>query len=61
MVLLAVDLVQTSCGMNVPFYTYRGERDQLNRWAQVKGEAALDDYRHQKNTRSIDGLPTGLV
>lgn len=57
---LAVDSVQTSCGMNVPFYEYIGERDQLIRWAAVKGEAALEEYRLQKNTRSIDGLPTGL-
>lgn len=61
MIHLSVDLVQTSCGMNVPFYEYVGERDQLHRWAQVKGEAALEQYREQKNTRSIDGLPTGLV
>jgi hypothetical protein len=57
---LTVDSVQTSCGMNVPFYEYVGERDQLLRWAAVKGEAALDEYRLQKNTRSIDGLPTGI-
>jgi hypothetical protein len=56
---LAVDSVQTSCGMNVPFYEYVGERDQLIRWAQVKGEAALEEYRRRKNTRSIDGFPTG--
>jgi hypothetical protein len=58
---LTVNSVQTSCGMNVPFYDYVGERDQLLRWAAVKGEAALDEYRLQKNTRSIDGLPTGLL
>jgi hypothetical protein len=57
---LSVDSVQTSCGMNVPFYEYVGERDQLIRWAQVRGEAALEEYRRQKNTRSIDGLPTGI-
>lgn len=59
MVLLHVDLVQTSCGMNVPFFDPAGERDQLTRWAEAKGEAALEDYRRQKNTRSIDGFPTG--
>lgn len=57
---LTVESVQTSCGMNVPFYDYVSERDQLIRWAQVKGEATLEDYRRQKNTLSIDGLPTGL-
>lgn len=61
MIHLTVDSIQTSCGMNVPFYDYVGERDQLLRWAAVKGEAALEEYRLQKNTRSIDGLPTGLA
>ncbi|MDE3103831.1 MAG: pyridoxamine 5'-phosphate oxidase family protein [Acidobacteriota bacterium] len=60
MILAVIDLVQTSCGMNVPFYEYRGERDQLLRWASVKGEDALVEYRREKNTRSLDGLPTGL-
>jgi len=57
---LHVESVQTSCGMNVPFYDYTGERDQLTRWAEVKGETKLDEYRREKNTKSIDGLPTGL-
>jgi hypothetical protein len=58
---LTVNSIQTSCGMKVPFYDYVGERDQLDRWAEVKGEAALEEYRRQKNSVSIDGLPTGLV
>jgi hypothetical protein len=57
---LDVESVQTSCGMNVPFYDYVGERDQLTRWAEVKGEAALEEYRLQKNSTSIDGFPTGM-
>ena len=57
---LTIDLVQTSCGMSVPFFDYVSERDQLNRWAEAKGEAALEDYRRQKNTHSIDGYPTGM-
>jgi hypothetical protein len=60
MVFLDVDLVQTSCGFGVPLFEYVGERDQLVRWAESKGEDGLDDYRRQKNARSIDGLPTGL-
>jgi hypothetical protein len=61
LVLLHIDLVQTSCGMNVPFFDHVSKRDQLDRWAEAKGEAALHDYRRQKNTFSIDGFPTGLV
>jgi hypothetical protein len=60
MVWLDVDLVQTSCGMNVPLFDYVAERDQLTRWAEVKGEAGLEQYRREKNSVSIDGLPTGL-
>ncbi|HEY4381511.1 MAG TPA: pyridoxamine 5'-phosphate oxidase family protein [Acidobacteriaceae bacterium] len=60
MVWLDVDRVQTSCGMNVPLFDYVGDRDQLTRWAEAKGEAALEEYRRQKNVLSIDGLPTGL-
>ena len=60
MVRLDVDLVQTSCGMNVPLFDYVANRDQLTRWAEAKGEAGLDAYRREKNARSLDGLPTGM-
>jgi hypothetical protein len=59
-VVLTVDLVQTSCGFGVPLYEYKGERAALDRWAQNKGEAGLESYQREKNTFSIDGLPTGL-
>ena len=32
-VLIDVDLVQTSCGYGVPLFDYRGERQSLERWA----------------------------
>jgi hypothetical protein len=60
MVLLAVDLVRTSCGYGVPLFDYVGERDTLARWADAKGEAGLRQYRQEHNAASIDGLPTGL-
>lgn len=55
-----VDLVQTSCGMAVPYFEYLGERDDLNRWALRKGESGLAAYWRQKNRLSLDGKPTGL-
>jgi len=58
---LAVDLVQTSCGFGVPLFDYVEERPTLTRWAEAKGEEGLDAYRREKNTQSIDGLPTGLL
>ena len=52
--------VQTSCGYSVPLYTYAGERDQMEQWAEQKGDAGLEAYRQEKNRISIDGLPTAL-
>lgn len=55
-----VDRVQTSCGFGVPLMEYVGQRDTLIRWAEVKGPEKLAEYRQQKNSYSIDGLPTPL-
>jgi hypothetical protein len=60
-ILLDIDSVQTSCGYAVPRYTYLAERDTLSRWAERKGPAGLLDYWREKNQRSIDGLPSGLL
>ena len=59
-VVLDVDLVQTSCGFGVPLYDYEAERPSLARWAESKGEEGLEAYRREKNAISIDGLPTGF-
>jgi Pyridoxamine 5'-phosphate oxidase len=56
---LAVELVQTSCGYGTPLFDYRGERSSLDNWARAKGVEGLEAYRREKNTVSIDGLPTG--
>jgi hypothetical protein len=58
---LAVELVQTSCGMAVPFFEYVEERDQLNEWAVKKGEEGIREYWLNKNQRSLDGLPSNIV
>lgn len=55
-----IDLVTTSCGMSVPLYEYRGDREQLNHWAKRKGESGLRDYWRYKNRLSLDGLPTAI-
>lgn len=59
-ILIDVHKVQTSCGYSVPFMSYDKERDTLQRWSIQKGEAGLKEYRQEKNTTSIDGLPTPL-
>lgn len=57
---LAVDLVQTSCGMAVPYFDYAGDREDLSAWATRKGEAGLRDYWAERNSLSIDGRDTGI-
>lgn len=57
---MQVDLVQTSCGMSVPYFEYTGERTQLNDWAKKKGDDGLNQYWNEKNRRSIDGFETGI-
>lgn len=59
-VLLDIEMVQTSCGYQVPVMDFVTERDTLTKWAEGKGAEGLVAYRRQKNTTSIDGLPTGL-
>lgn len=60
-ILMQIESVQTSCGYAVPLMDYRGERDTLARWAEKKGTVGLLDYWRDKNSVSIDGLPTGLL
>ena len=57
---LRVDLVQTSCGMSVPYFDYVEQRDDLKVWAERKGEAKLEAYWREKNEMSLDGKPTYL-
>jgi len=60
MIALSVEIVQTSCGYGVPRFEYVEDRATLTRWAESKGETELEEYRKLKNTRSIDGFPTGI-
>jgi hypothetical protein len=60
-VVLDIDLVQTSCGYGVPLFEYIAERPTLRRWAEAKGEAGLEEYRRRNNAFSIDGLATGIL
>jgi hypothetical protein len=59
-IIAEVHEVQTSCGYGVPFYSYNGERDQMDKWAASKGDSGLEEYRQEKNRISLDGLPSAL-
>lgn len=54
---VALDRVADACGYAVPLYEFRGERTQLDDWAESKGPDGLRAYRAEKNAESIDGLP----
>jgi len=55
-----VDMVQHSCGMAVPLYEYQDEREELNQWAEKKGDEGIKDYWEAKNQVSLDGKDTGI-
>lgn len=52
--------ISDSCGYGVPLYDFKGERDQLQRWAERKGSDGLAKYQIENNALSLDGLPSLL-
>jgi len=59
-VFVDVERIADSCGWGVPFYEFKGERDQLKRWAENRPFDEWAERRYASNGESIDGLP-GLV
>lgn len=49
--------VADSCGYAVPRMDSAGERSRLEEWAASRSDDELDEYRTNKNSTSIDGLP----
>ncbi len=59
---LAIDLVQTSCGTGVSvmeFQRSRGEQELVPFYDQM-GPDGVKDYWQKKNTKTVDGGPTGI-
>jgi hypothetical protein len=61
LIVAEIETVQTSCGWGVPLFAYEGDRTFLPASPKKKGPAFTAAYWAEKNTRSIDGLPTGLL
>jgi hypothetical protein len=55
---ISVESAQDSCGMSIPFYEFKADRNQLNDWAISKGKEGISVYWESKNQKSIDGKPT---
>ena len=53
--------IQDSCGWGVPFYDFKGERDQLKHtWDHAyekHGEDTVEEKFYVNNAESLDGLP----
>ena len=49
--------IADSCGWSIPFYEFKGERDQLRRWVEHRPIEAWAERRYEANALSIDGLP----
>lgn len=52
--------VTTNCGYSIPEMELVRERPSLIKWAENKGEDGIKAYQKENNTRSMDGLPTGI-
>ena len=59
--LLDINMVQTSCGMSVPFFDYLNDREQLTNWAEAKGHEGIQEYWRNRNQHSIDNMDTHIV
>jgi len=58
---LDIDMVQTSCGTGVPYYDFKGEREQLINSFERRGEEGTKKYWADKNQLSIDGKATHIL
>lgn len=56
-IVIDVSRVSDSCGYAVPKMMFVEDRDVLDRSNAQKGEDKLAEYRRQKNSTSLDGLP----
>lgn len=57
---LEIDLVQTSCGMGVPFFDYVAPREDLTNYWKARTPEQIEEYQSAKNQTSIDGKPTRI-
>lgn len=58
---LDISLVQSSCGMSVPYFSYDGDRDDLANWSKKQGREGIEKYWAKKNQKSIDGFESEIV
>ena len=58
---LEVELVQSSCGMAVPYFNYEGDCELLRDWVTKKGNEVIKEYWAQKTNLALMAyLPISL-
>lgn len=58
---LDINLVQSSCGMSVPYFSYESDQDNLAKWSEKQGVDGIEKYWAKKNQKSIDGFETEIL
>ena len=54
-IVLNIKSVMTSCGYGVPFFEYKGERNQLRDWSIIKAkEGTLDRFMGKTKDRPLE-------
>jgi hypothetical protein len=56
-IVVDAERIADSCGWGVPQMDFVADRDIMRPWAEKKGPEGLEQYRAEKNARSLDGLP----
>lgn len=59
--ILDISQVQSSCGMSVPYFDYKGDRDALANWSEKKGKSGIEAYWYNRNQQSLNGFDTEIV
>ena len=60
-IVMDIEMLQTSCGFAVPLMDFQKERGTLDDWALKKGRDGVEDYWKEKNTRSLDNFETKIL
>jgi len=56
-IVVDIDCIRDSCGYGVPHYEFQRERESLKNWCDDKTADELLEYRIERNSESLDGLP----
>ncbi|NOI27991.1 pyridoxamine 5'-phosphate oxidase family protein [Vibrio coralliilyticus] len=59
--ILDINMVQSSCGMSVPYFSYEGDREDLANWSEKQGTEGIEKYWLKKNQKSIDGFESEIA